>query len=73
MADPHADDSMVGSHGSMDDHGEAHGHDDHAHADTAGATLGPLDVASWGAGIGGLLLGLVVALGFALASGTIRP
>ena len=69
-SNPHADDSMVGPHGSMDDHGDAHGHDDHGHG--AETTLGPLDIASWGAGLLGLLLGLAVVLAFALASGFFR-
>ena len=64
---PHADDSMVGPHGTAEDHGEAHGHDDHAHG---GATmLGPLDRAAWGAGLLGLLLGLAVAVALAASSG----
>ena len=72
MAGSHADDSMVGPHGTTEDHGDVHGHDDHAHTDATGAELGPLDVASWAAGIGGLLLGVVVAVAFAFASGTLR-
>ena len=72
MAGSHADDSMVGPHGTMDDHGDVDGHDDHAHADAAGAALRPLDIATWAAGIGGLLLGVVVAVAFAFASGTLR-
>jgi len=69
-SDPHASDAMAGPHGSMDDHGETHGHDDHAHG---GATaLGPLDVRAWAAGLGGIVLGLVVALALALSSGFLR-
>lgn len=64
---PHADDSMVGPHGLPADHGETHGHDDHAHADAA--KLGPLDRAAWGAGLVGLLLGLAVAIALAMSSG----
>jgi hypothetical protein len=64
---PHADDSMVGPHGSAEDHGESHGHDDHAHP--GATTLGPLDRAAWGAGFFGLLLGLTVALALAMSSG----
>jgi hypothetical protein len=64
---PHADDSMVGPHGATDDHGETHGHDDHAHA--GAATLGPLDRAAWGAGLLGLLLGVAVAVALAMSSG----
>jgi len=64
---PHVEDSTVGPHGSAEDHGETHGHDDHAHA--AGAKLGPLDRAAWGAGLLGLVLGLAVAVALALSSG----
>ena len=45
-------------------------HDDHAHADT-GDTLGPIDVFAWGAGVLGVVLGLVVAACFVLATATI--
>jgi len=55
----------------MDDHGESHGHDDHAHSDTSTA-LGPLDVTSWAAGLGGILLGFAVAIALGLASGSIH-
>lgn len=65
----HAADGMTGPHGSSSDHGADHGHDDHAHA---GETLGPIDRGAWGAGILGLLLGLVVVVAIALASGAIR-
>ena len=51
------------------DHGDAHGHDDHAHG--AGEGLGPIDTMAWGAGALGVLLGLVVAACFVLATGTI--
>ena len=68
--DPHASDAMAGPHGSRDDHGEAHGHDDHAHG--GAAALGPLDTLAWGAGALGILLGLVVAIAFALSSGSLR-
>jgi hypothetical protein len=68
---PHAQDGMTGPHGSMDDHGETHGHDDHAHGSDA-MTLGPMDTAAWGAGAGGILLGLVVAIALALSSGFLK-
>ena len=51
------------------DHDDAHGHDDHAHG--AGEELGPIDTMAWGAGALGVLLGLVVAACFVLATGTI--
>lgn len=50
------------------DHGDDHGHDDHAHAEEP---LGPIDVAAWGAGVLGIALGLVVAVCFyVVTSGT---
>jgi hypothetical protein len=55
--DAHAGDDVVGPHGSTDDHGGDHGHDDHA--DMA---LGPVDVPRWGAAAAGVLLGLLVVL-----------
>jgi hypothetical protein len=48
----------------LDDHGEDHGHDDHAHAEEA---LGPVDVTLWGAFVLGILLGVIPAIGIALA------
>lgn len=68
MSDAHGSDAMAGPHGAGD-HGETHGHDDHAHAATM---LGPLDPMAWGAGLLGILAGLVVALALALASGSIH-
>jgi hypothetical protein len=55
----HAGEDMVGPHGSAEDHGGDHGHDDHGHANVA---LGPIDVQAWGAAAVGALLGLVVVL-----------
>ena len=63
---PHASDAVVGPH-STGDHGEDHGHDDHAHG--AGEPLGPLDRAAWGAGALGIVAGLVVAAVMALSTG----
>lgn len=63
--DPHAGESMVGPHGAADDHGDTHGHDDHAHG---GDTLGPLDRRAWGAGILGIGLGLLVVVAFLQAA-----
>jgi hypothetical protein len=65
--DPHAGDAMVGPHGSPDDHGDGHGHDDHAHSD--GEALGPLDLQAWGAGALGIAAGLAVALVMAASTG----
>ena len=53
------------AHHSLDDHGEDHGHDDHAHAEEA---LGPVDRAAWGAGILGVVIGIVIAFCFVLAT-----
>ena len=61
----HGADGMVGPHGSMDDHGETHGHDDHGHG---GETLGPVDRALWGAAALGILLGVVVAVALAIGA-----
>jgi hypothetical protein len=63
--DPHGGESMVGPHGAADDHGADHGHDDHAHG---GDALGPLDRMAWGMAALGILLGLVVAIAFLLAT-----
>ena len=41
-ADPHAGESMVGPHGDAMDHGDTHGHDDHAHP---AMDLGPIVIA----------------------------
>jgi hypothetical protein len=67
-ADPHASDAMTGPHGSAADHGADHGHDDHAHASEA---LGPVDLPAWGAGVLGVVLGLAVVVGIAIAAGAI--
>jgi hypothetical protein len=63
--DSHASDAQAGPHG-PGDHGEDHGHDDHGHGD--GEALGPIDVAAWGAGIVGIVGGLIVALCLAQAA-----
>lgn len=69
-ANPHASDATTGPHGSMDDHGgddaADHGHDDHAHGEEP---LGRIDVPAWGAGVLGVILGLIVVLALAVASG----
>lgn len=54
------------AHHAPDDHGDVHGHDDHAH--DGGEALGPVDVTAWGAGAIGVLLGLAVAFCFVLAT-----
>jgi hypothetical protein len=67
--DQHAGDvpghSGAAAHHTTDDHGDEHGHDDHAHAEES---LGPVDRPAWGAGILGVLLGLAVAAAFVLAT-----
>lgn len=67
MTDGHAGDAMIGPHGSTADHGETHGHDDHAHGLEA-EPLGPLDVAAWGAALLGIAAGLAVAIVLALSA-----
>lgn len=64
-ADPHAGESMVGPHGTIDDHGETHGHDDHAHG---GEMLGPIDVPKWAMAVLGIVLGLIVVFAFVQAA-----
>ena len=54
-------------HGAAD-HGSDHGHDDHAHADEP---LGPLDLPRWAAGVGGVLIGLLIAACFAFSTGAL--
>ena len=67
VPDVHGTARMVeGPHGSTEDHGDAHGHDDHAHA---GGALGPIDWSMWGVGIVGVVLALAVVAGFVLATG----
>ena len=56
------------SHHETTDHGEDHGHDDHAHGEEA---LGPIDVAAWGAGVLGVAVGLVITACFVIATGTV--
>ncbi len=58
--------AVEGPHGSTDDHGDGHGHDDHAHAEE---TLGPIDWTMWGVGILGVVLALAVTAGLVLATG----
>jgi len=67
VADRHGASHVVaGEHGSTADHGDGHGHDDHAHGQDA---LGPVDWPMWGVGVLGVIVGLVVAAGFSIASG----
>jgi hypothetical protein len=50
-----------------DDHGDAHGDD--GHGDGNGEdSLGPINVAAWGAGLFGAIVGLVIAACFVVAT-----
>jgi hypothetical protein len=53
------------AHHETTDHGDDHGHDDHAHDEQE---LGPIDVAAWGAGVLGILAGILIAACFAIAT-----
>lgn len=70
-SDPHATDapghqaSAGDDHHEPTDHGDEHGHDDHAHGESP---LGPVDVAAWGAGVVGIAIAIVIAACFALAT-----
>lgn len=71
--DAHASDALdhagsAGRHHSTSDHGDEHGHDDHAHAEEP---LGPIDVFAWGAGALGIAIGLGIVAFFAVATGAI--
>jgi hypothetical protein len=65
VPDPHDMSVVAGPHGSTDDHGGDHGHDDHGHAPS---TLGPIDWRMWIVGAAGLIVGLIVTAGFVVAS-----
>ena len=56
------------AHHQPDDHGEDHGHDDHAHEGEDDQALGPIDVAAWGAGVLGIAVALVIAACLAFAA-----
>jgi hypothetical protein len=51
-------------HGAAD-HGEEHGHDDHADAEEP---LGPIDAPAWAALVGGIALGLLVAVAILIST-----
>lgn len=65
-ASAHADDGMVGPHGSNADHGADHGHDAHAHGE---APAEKVDLPAWGAGALGVVLGIAVVIALVLATG----
>jgi hypothetical protein len=52
----------------LSDHGDAHGHADDGHG-PVDEELGPVDVAAWGAGIAGIVIAIVMAACFVLATG----
>ena len=58
--------AVEGTHGSLADHGDDHGHDDHGHAADA---LGPIDWPMWGVGVLGVALALVMTACLVLATG----
>lgn len=62
----HSDDGMVGPHGATTDHGEDHGHDDHAHGDEP---FEKVDLPAWGAGVLGVVLGILVVVALVIATG----
>lgn len=47
------------------DQGDDHGHDDHAHREES---LGPIDAYAWSAGVFGVVIGIVIAACFVLAT-----
>jgi ABC-type Zn2+ transport system substrate-binding protein/surface adhesin len=55
------------AHHRTDDHGEDHGHDDHAHGEEEEA-LGPIDPFAWGAGILGVGVAIAIAVCLAVAT-----
>ena len=63
---------VTSAHEAADDHGGDHGHDDHGHGAEEGA-LGPVDTFAWGAGLVGVLAGLLVVIAFVLATIDARP
>jgi hypothetical protein len=56
---------MTTDHSELDTPGHDDSVDDHAHDEEP---LGPIDLASWGAGALGIVVGVAVALCFALAT-----
>jgi hypothetical protein len=71
MTDVHASDApMVGEPHGLGDHGEDHGHDDHAHAAEG---LGPIDWPAYGAGVLGVLIGIVISWAFIVSKLVASP
>ena len=65
VPDPHDMSVVAGAHGSNDDHGGDHGHDDHGHV---AAGLGPTDWRMWIVGAAGVVVGVIVTAGFVVAT-----
>jgi len=61
MTDPHAQTGPgQDDHGGDDAHDHGHGHGEES--------LGPIDLAAWGAGIAGIAISIVIAACFMLAT-----
>jgi hypothetical protein len=58
--------AVEGAHGSTEDHGDGHGHDDHGHVSEA---LGPIDWTMWGVGVLGVVAALAVVWALVLGTG----
>lgn len=66
MSSDHAD---MDAHATNDHHAPSDHGDDHGHGDDE-EPLGPVDRAAWGAGVLGVVIGLVIAFCFVLATST---
>jgi len=67
-------DTHAAPHGSAASPGTADGAIVHEHlGEHEIEPLGPVDTQAWGAGLLGVALGLVVALGFVFATAAVRP
>jgi hypothetical protein len=54
------------AHGAASGHDDgAHGHDEHGHG---GMALGPIDARMWSAGIAGLVVAVIIAAAFVVAT-----
>lgn len=66
MSEAHAIGGQPAAEHSPDEHSpDEHGHEEAGHQPT---DLGPIDYAAWAAGLGGILLGLIVAFCLVLAT-----
>jgi hypothetical protein len=67
-------DTHVAPHGAAASYGAADGAIVHEHlGEHEVEPLGAVDLQAWGAGLLGIALGLVVALGFVFATAAVRP